>query len=326
MSRPATLADVARLAGVHPATVSRVLSRPELVAPATRALVEQAVRELDFVPNRLARGLARGRSGAIGILVPDVANPYFAAIVQAAQNEAARHDLVVVLADTRHDAAEEERAVTALRAHVDGLVICSPVQLRHHTGSLPLVYLNRRTPGVSSVTVDQGRIVELALRHLRELGHRSVAVLNGPDTYWSSARRAEALAAVGRSRHGLRPTVIADQEPTFAGGWKAAPAVFDAGVTAVVAFNDLMALGVMAAASAVGLAVPEALSVVGSDDVDAASMSWPPLTTVAGPLPELGRAAVTTLLAEAGGRARRSHMVLEPALVVRSSTARPGDR
>jgi LacI family transcriptional regulator len=326
VSRPVTLADVARRAGVHPATVSRVLSRPELVAPATRALVEEAVRELDFVPNRLASGLARGRSGAIGILVPDVANPYFAAIVQAAQNEAARHDLVVVLADTRHDAAEEERAVTALRAHVDGLVICSPVRPRHHTGSLPLVYLNRRTPGVSSVTVDQGRIVELAIDHLGSLGHRSVVVLNGPDSYWSSARRAEALAAFRPARRRPRCTVVGDQEPTFAGGWKAAAVALDARATAVVAFNDLMALGVMAAASAAGVAVPTTLSVVGSDDVDAASMSWPPLTTVASPLPDLGRVAVSTLVAEGAGRSRRSHIVLDPVLVVRSSTGEPGPR
>jgi len=324
VSRPVTLADVARRAGVHPATVSRALSRPELVSPATRALVEEAVRALDFVPNRLASGLARGRSGAIGILVPDVANPYFAAIVQAAQNEAARHDLVVVLADTRHDAAEEERAVTALRAHVDGLVVCSPVLPRHHTGSLPLVYLNRRTPGVSSITVDQRRIVELALDHLGFLGHRSVVVLNGPDSYWSSARRTEALAGVQRTPHRPRCTVVADQEPTFAGGWKAASAVLDAGATAVVAFNDLMALGVVAAASAAAVSVPDRLSVVGSDDVDAASMSWPPLTTVASPLSELGRVAVSTLLAEAAGRSRRSHTVLDPVLVVRSSTAPPG--
>jgi DNA-binding LacI/PurR family transcriptional regulator len=328
VSRPARLEDVARRAGVHPSTVSRVISRPGIVAPATRDRVEAAIRELDYVPNRLAQGLAQGRNQAIGVLVPDVANPYFAAIVQAAQDEARTHDFVVVLVDTRHDPDEEVRAIATLRAQVDGLIACSPVAPANTPPGIPLVYVNRRTSRVHSVTVDQGRIVALGVEHLVALGHRHIAVLNGPRSYWSSVQRSVAIRrlAAQHERAKIRLVELPDLDPTFDGGAKATDAALATGATAVCAFNDVMALGVVATVTGAGLRVPGDVSVVGSDGIDIAAMSWPPLTTVSIPLAELGRCAVRALLAKAGRRRAPRHTELQPTLIVRESTGPRGAR
>ncbi len=321
MDRPATLTDVARLAGVHPSTVSRVVSRPDIVAASTRERVEEAIAQLDFVPNRLARGLVRGRTGAFGFLVPDIANPYFAAIIQAAQDEARQHDVMTIVADTRHDPAEEQRAVATLRTNVDGLVICSPVAPGRFSNSVPTVYVNRQAAGVASVIVDQAQIVELAIGHLVALGHRRLAVFNGPRSYWSSGARSRALSSMlgQRGLAGISVTEIADLDPTFEGGWKATDQAVAAGVTGVCAFNDVMALGAVASAAASGLSVPDDLSVVGSDGVAMAGMARPPLTTVASPLDELGRAAIR-LLVGAEETAPAAELIVQPTLVVREST------
>jgi LacI family transcriptional regulator len=312
---------VAQRAGVHLSTVSRALAQPDLVAPATRAKVEVAARQLGFTPNRLARNLVQGRMGAIGLLVPDIANPYFASVVQAAQAEAALHDLVVLLADTRHEPTDERRALDMLQPNVDGLIVCSPVGTRSQSGMSPTVFVNRRARGKPNVTVDQHAIVRLAFDHLAGLGHRHIVWLNGPNSYWSSRRRAAAIervsAGVGRD-----DSVVPDCEPTFAGGWQAGAEALSAGATAIVAFNDLMALGVLAAAHDADRSVPRDLSIVGSDDIPSAAMAWPPLTSVAAPLDDLGRSAVRALLhlLEDGGTVQT---VLEPTLSIRASTGSP---
>ncbi len=308
--------DVARRSGVHASTVSRTLSRPDLVAPETRLRVEAAVAELGFAPNRQARSLIDGRTGAIGLLVPDIANPYFAEIIQAAQAEAALNDLVLLVADTEHTAKGETMAFQALAPHVDGIVVCTPVLDDRPAGALPVVYVNRQAAGVASVTVDQGEIVRLAADHLSRLGHENVAWLNGPSTYWSARQRRDAIAALSsNAQHQL----IDDTEPTFDGGWKATIEALETNATAVVAFNDVMAFGVLAAAANHGVAVPSGLSVVANDDTRQAVMSWPPLTSVASPTTLIGHSAVQALLRVRSGEPAQS-TVLSPTLSVRGST------
>jgi DNA-binding LacI/PurR family transcriptional regulator len=184
------------------------------------------------------------------------------------------------------------------------------------------VYVNREATGVSSVTVDQGAIVRIALEHLTRLGHRRIAILNGPSSYWSSSERNRAIRDYGgpQRQRGLKLIEIDDLEPTFEGGWKATEQVASADVTGVFAFNDIMALGVLAAATANGSTIPTDLSIVGSDGVDVAAMSWPPLTTVVSPLDELGRRAVMTLALHLDGHGRRCHETLQPSLAVRGTT------
>ncbi|MBX3314098.1 MAG: LacI family DNA-binding transcriptional regulator [Actinobacteria bacterium] len=321
MNVRATLADVAALAGVHPSTVSRALNHPQLVAPATRDRVQAAAAELSFTPNPLAQGLLRGRTGAVAMLVPDIANPYFAALAQAAQAAASARGLVLIIAETRHDEVEEARVLDLLRARVDGVICCSPVLDRPPTGAPPVVHVNRRTAGVPAVTIDQRAVVGLAREHLEGLAHDRIAWLLGPEGYWSTGERRAALDATTA----LRPhdVVLVDVDPDFDGGFGMVDRVLDTGATAVVAFNDLMALGVLAGLAAAGRRVPEDISVVGSDDVRAAAMSWPPLTTVTGRLDDVGRSAVALVGALLDGD-RPSDVSLEPALVARRSTAPPG--
>lgn len=323
MRRSITLADVAAEAGVHAATVSRALSRPDLVNRTTRDRVEQAAERLGYVPNRAARQLAGGSTAALAVLVPDVANPYFAAVVQAAQRHAAAVGTLVLLVDTAGRAATEIDALRSLAPSIDGALACSPSaptgRLREAAGGRPVVLVNRRARGLASVVVDQAAVATLAVDHLRALGHHRIGVVRGPASYWSSAQRARALAGPGLV--GLGPV-----EPTFAGGATALAHLLArpgrARVTAVAAFNDVQALGLLAAAADAGLAVPGDLSVTGSDGVPLAAMATPSLTTVAAPLDALGAAAVDAVRALAAGEAVTTR-TLAPHLVVGASTRPP---
>lgn len=305
-----TLTDVARRAGVHPATVSRALSRPSMVAPATRAAVLDAVQAVGFIPNRSARQLVSGRAGAIGVVVPDITNPYFATILQAIQTAAGGHDgaatatgdeLSVLIADTGADAAAEARVLATLGRQVDGLVVLTPVT-DLAAAPVPVVQVNRRSRRASSVVVDQAAIVEVALAHVVELGHRHIAVLTGPAGYWSTQQRARALTRADRAPE-LRIDPIGPVPGTFDGGHAALRAVHATRATAVLAFNDVQAAGLLVAAADLGIAVPDELSVVGSDGLQLAAMTGPPLTTVAAPLGEIGQHALARLTALLAGPA-----------------------
>lgn len=329
--RPPTLQDVARRAGVHPATVSRALSRPDMVAPATRSVVFDAVAAVGFVPNRSARQLAGGRTDAIGVIVADITNPYFAVIVQAIQADARDDDLAVLIADTGADPGEERRALATLSRQVDGIVAVTPVtDLRAATR--PVVQVNRLRRGVVSVVVDQEAIVGAAVDHLAALGHTRIAVVRGPAAYWSASRRDRAVDRMGAS--GSAPgaggpalvELLGPAPATFEGGRAAYDALDRSGASAVVAFNDLQAAGLLAAAHSAGRSVPGSLSVVGSDGLALATMTSPPLTTVAAPLDELGRTARRRLADVLADRPGPAATRLRPELVVRSTTAPPAVR
>lgn len=321
--RTVTLDDVAAHAGVHASTVSRTLSRPDLVNAKTLARVTAAIEQLGYVPNRAARQLAGGRTATVAMLVPDITNPFFSSVVQAAQRRAGAAGRLLLLADTAQDARTELDAVRSLAPNVDGLVLCAPVartaDLLRVARDRPLVFVNRRARGVSSVVVDQHEIVELAIGHLRVLGHRRIAAIRGPVGYWSSRQREQALDRLGRELIVLDPA-----EPTFDGGQAALAPVVDTGATAVVAFNDVQALGLVAAAVAEGIDVPGRLSVVGADGVPFAAMTTSGLTTVAVDLGAVGDLAITDLLARIeGGEPERHEQTITPHLVVRASAAHP---
>ena len=313
-----TLADVAVEAGVHPSTVSRVLSRPQLIGEPTRTAVHAAIDKLGYVPNRAARHLAGGRIGAIGVLVPDITNPFFAQVVRALQRGCRATGQTMLLADTDQRAADELTEARALFDSVDAFVACSPVaateQWLRVVDEAPVVFVNRRAKGVASVALDQEAIVELGVTHLRAAGHRSIGVVRGPQSYWSSRVRERAVRRLP-DLVGLGPVT-----PDHEGGFALARDLIASNVTGVLAFNDVQALGIVAGYRAAGLSVPHDLSVVGSDDIAAAAISDPPLTTVAAPVERLGEAAfdlVTHLLA---GSAERAEISLTVSLTVRAST------
>lgn len=320
-----TIRDVARAAGVSPATVCRALTSPERVRDATRARVVRAVNELGYSPNRAARGLITGRTGNLGIIVPDLGNPFFPGVVKGVQARAREADLAVFLADTDEDPAAEADLVRALTKQVDGIVLCSPRMseddLRSVIGETPVVMLNRRVGRIPSVTVDNVDGMRQAAAHLTALGHRRVAYVGGPRSSWSNRERARGLRTVAGSA-GLRLVEIGNVTPQFEGGVAAADLVLAADVTAVVAYNDVIALGLLSRFRARDIQVPAQISVIGFDDITLSAMVAPALTTVSLPKEQTGRAGVDLLLAlmenpERGGTARRE---LPTQLMVRGST------
>lgn len=314
---PVTLQDVARRAGVHPATVSRALGRPEMVSQTTRKRVLAAVDVLGFVPNRDARRLAGGRSQAIGVVVPDIANPYFASILQSIQAEATTLDLDVLIADSGGDPTVEARMLATLSRRVDGIVVCTPVT-DLSAAAASVVQVNRQSRDVPSVVVDQSAIVVTAVDHLIQLGHHHIAVLRGPSHYWSTRQRTRAAQRLARDRR-VVVELVHPVAGTFEAGRTMLDKVLAAGVTAVVAFNDVQAAGLLVAAHESGLDVPTDLSIVGSDGLDLIRMTEPTLTSVVSPRATIGRRALHRLVAGAGPR----RIVLEPELSVGRSTGPP---
>jgi LacI family transcriptional regulator len=324
-----TIKDVARVAGVSAATVTRALSNPDIVRPGTRERVRAAAADLGYHPNKAARGLITGRTGNLGLLVPDLANPFFPSIVKGVQARAHEADYAVFLADTDEDAAAETGLVRKLAKQVDGLMLCSPrmsePELRALLGDTPLVLLNRRIARVPSVLPELLDGMRQAVSHLTALGHRRIAYVAGPRSSWANRERVRSLRTVAAAA-GVDLVEIGNVTPQFEGGVAAADQVLAAAVTAVIAYNDLVALGLLNRFMSRGVAVPAEISVLGCDDIALAAMVHPALTTVALPKEQIGRAAVDLLLhlledPDQHGSARRE---LPTQLMVRASTGPAG--
>jgi LacI family transcriptional regulator len=311
-----TILDVAARAGVHAGTVSRALNRPDQVAAETRARVEAAVRELGFVPNRAARGLITGRTGNIAVIVPDITNPFFALLVRAVERAAREVDLQVLLVDTGERSDEEERAARALGPEVDGLIVVSPRKL-HRTldehAATPTVFVNRPVAGRASVVLRSAAAATDALRHLADLGHQRLVYVGGPKGSWAATERRDVAVRTGKSV-GMDVEAVQAEAPTVEGASAAVDLILDRGATAVMAFNDQLALGVIAGLTRRGIRVPDDISVVGCDDVPMAELVAPPLTTITMPTDDAGAAAVRLLDGEP------ETVELSGSLVVRGST------
>ena len=325
-----TVHDVARAAGVSISTVSRALASPERVAAETRDRVTRVATELGYRPNQAASGLRMGRTHAVGLLVPDLENPYFATVTKAVQARARAEGYEVFVADSDEDPDVEAELIGALAARTDGLLVASPrsddAELRAALVGVTAVLANRElaggpdteTPEIPCVSVDDADGVAQALGHLYALGHRKVGVAAGPSSSWSGGRRVAGLKAAAEQRD-VELVELGTFQPYFAGGTQAADYALASGVTAVVAFNDLMALGILDRLRHRGVDVPGEMSVVGFDDVQLATLVSPALTTVHAPLARLGRRAVDLLLARLrGGTSASSQLPVE--LTIRGST------
>ena len=321
-----TISDVAKAAGVSPSTVSRALTRPERVDAETRARISEQIERLGYKVNRAARGLVTGRTSNLAVIVADLANPFFPDIVKGVQLRAQRHNLTTLLADSGEDPDAELSLVGSLAPQVDGIVLCgsrmSEEQLAKARQLAPIVLVNRSTPGHPAVTVDNVDGMRQAVRHLRALRHRRIGYVGGPE---GSRSHHDRLAGAHRATadNGIELVELGNVDPTFGGGAAAADSVLLAEVTAVLTYNDVIAIGLMHRLVAYGVRVPDEISVIGFDDIPLTEMTYPPLTTVRFPRREAGEAAVDRLLRVLDGAEPEADAAPLPTeLVVRGSTTR----
>ena len=321
-----TIRDVAKAAGVSASTVSRALSLPDIVDPATRDRVMRVADHLGYRPNRAARGLTTGRTGNIGLILPDLANPFFPSVVKGIQHAAHEADYQVFVVDTDEDASVELGLVRALAKQVDGIVLCSPrmrpAELREAASYVPVVLVNRKAGTIPSVSVDNAGGMRMVVEHLAGLGHAHIGYAAGPRTSWSNRERLRALQAAA-GEQGVRLVELGNFAPTFEGGLDAADGVLIAGVSAVVGYNDLVALGILSGLQARGVDVPGQVSVVGTDNIPMSSMVQPALTTLDVPKGAAGRASIELLLHLLTEEAPRTKPLRElpTELLVRHTTA-----
>lgn len=336
MTRRPTIHDVAKRAGVHPATVSRALNHalPGRIAETTARKVRDAALELGYLPDPAARSLRTRRSRLVGVVIPDLTNPVLAPIVRGVEETLWAAGLACLLADTDNDQAREAAVIVELQARrCDGLVVAtatrrSPIVERLAADGPPTVLVTRDLDGGSLplVAADEAAGVSAAVRYLVALGHERIAHLSGPVNVSTAMTRARAFRAtlaelLGPAtqplvRHGRRFTIDVGRELTS----ELLRNRHD--ITAIVAGNDMIALGCLDALREAGLRCPEDVSVIGHNDMPLVGRLQPPLTTVAFPQRALGVRAAEVLLRrltdDAGPLER--HLLLTE-LVVRGSTA-----
>lgn len=334
-----TMSDVARHAGVDVSTVSRALTSRTagMLRSETVERVLRAAEELGYHPNVLARSLRTQRSHTVGMVIPDLMNPFFPPVVRGVEEALDDAEYTLIIANTDNLAAREERSLQSLVGRqVDGLVIATShidngTPDVHSVGVLPLVLVNRRgsDPGVPSVSPDDVRGIELIVAHLTGLGHRRIGHVAGPQDTSTGRTRAEAFAAALRPAGAFRDDLV-EATAIFAidEGRAACNQLLDRhpDLTAIVAANDLLAIGCLRAMRERDIRVPDDVSLVGFNDMPLVDLIDPPLTTVRVPQHEMGRQAGLILLeliagAQLAGEA--TAVELAPELVVRGSTRPP---
>lgn len=334
-----SIQDVARAAGVHASTVSRVLNPRTrgLVSVAVAERIESLARKLGYSADPAASGLRTRRSGTIGVLIPDIANPVFPLILRGIEAALAEAGYTAIIANTDNDAARARAALERLAARrIDGAIIATATRRdalleRCRSLGLPTVLVNRAAGGgkVSAVINDDRAGIALAVGHMLALGHRAIGHVAGPGNMSTGhSRRAGFVAALKAQGLGPPPIAAADSY-AIAAGERACAQLLDTGarISAIVAANDLLALGCYDELKRRGLACPRDVSVTGFNDMAFADRFDPALTSVRIPHRLMGAEAARLLLAQiASPRFPRQVIRLAPELVVRGSTAAPARR
>ncbi|PEN14231.1 LacI family transcriptional regulator [Longibacter salinarum] len=328
----ATLEDVARQAGVSVSTVSRTINRPDMVNADTRTRVEAAIDDLEYRPNRVARRLRRldGRAHMLGLLIPDIQNPFYSDVVRGVEDVAYARDAAVILCNTDETSDREQFYVDVLKAEsADGVILPpiarSDLNLDIKNIGMPLVFFDRRISdaSVDTVVVDNERGARDIVNHLIELGHRRIGLINGPETIATSAERAAGYRRALHD-HGIPfdDELVREGRPTRDAGKALTDELLrlDHAPSALFAANNQLALGVLESVREHDLRVPEDIAVVTFDDAPWAKLLDPPLTTVRQPSYEMGRRAAELLFDRIASPDRAAALiVLQPELVVRAS-------
>lgn len=328
----ASLRDVAREAGVSVGTVSNVLNRPSIVSPATLERVRRVIDQLDFVPNGFARQLRSGFSRTIGLVVPDVSNPFFTEVARGVEDAASKRDYAVFLCNSDESTAKEEKYLNALIEQQVRGVLITPADnkaerlniLRDRGIAVTLLDRESKQRNQCSVSVDDVRGGEIAIEHLVSLGHETIAWVNGPESIPQCADRGHGVARAAKENNvsvsTIRvPQMNADQGMEALKAFLALEKI----PTAIFCANDLLAFGVLRALLNEGIKVPEEISVIGYDDIAFAPSAAIPLTSISQPAYQLGVAAAELLLAECDEAAMHSHQQIrfQPRLQIRQSTS-----
>lgn len=318
-----TIYSMADELGLSPSTVSRAFSRPDLVRASVRERVLALASEKGYAPSRMARGLATGRTGLLGLLVGDITNPFFPPVVRAIEHATNALDTAVLLVDARSGGRPEHELIRRVVQHVDGLVMASPwartTDLRDAVGKKPAVLINRVIHGFPSATCHAVEAHREAADHLVELGHRRILLVRGPSESWVGQRRTTALRRWAESRveDGVELIETRHMQSSYLRARNHVAGMVETGATAIIAIDDYTAAGVIAGLDELGLDVPGDISVVGCDDVLLGQVMTPRLTTIAVPGPELGHAAVDLLNELMAGN--------QPDSITMTGTFRPGE-
>jgi LacI family transcriptional regulator len=339
--RPATLRDVAAAARVHPATASRALNPGTrlLVSEETARRVAEAAQRLGYRPNPVARSLRTRRSHTIGVLIPDLNNPLFPPIVRGLEDRLATHGYVALLGNTDLDITREQMIFDQMRArHVDGFVLATatlhnPILAEAAEADLPVVLMNRTAQGYpfSSVSVDNEQGERVAVDHLVSLGHTKIGHIAGPQDISTGVARLRGFLDAVRA-HGLS---VDDSQIVQSNGYSIDEGLrcgrellaANAGLTAIVAANDMLAVGCYGAFDDLGLRCPEDISLIGFNDMPFIDRLRPPLSTVRFPHYKLGTEAAKLLLERIEDTDSPVKILyLAPELVVRGSTVPLGEK
>lgn len=329
-----TIKDVAKVAGVSIATVSRTLTGKDRVSPLLAERVLQAIQELQYQPNDVARALKINESRSIGLIIPDIENPFFPALVRGVQDAAKMHNYAVILCNTDGKTEEEKKYIQFLYSkRVDGIAFTESVDNKKNISLLdslgiPVVLLDRRVEGMraSGVSTDNRLGAFMATQHLLDLGKRRIVFISGPLKLSSGADRAK-----GYQDALLRYNIQYDKDLacigafTYESGYAAVEKLlfsrhkFDA----IFASNDMMAIGAIECLNKYGIRVPKDVAVVGFDDIRLAGWYRPLLTTVRQPVYDMGQYAMKLLMEHITGKRINSYeKIFKPELIIRQSSGR----
>ena len=328
-----SLRDVAKKAQVSVGTVSNVLNRPEVVAPATLARVKATIKELGFVPNGFARHLRAGFSRTIGLVVPDVANPFFTEVARGVEDAASKRDYAVFLCNSDESSVKEDRYVNVLIEQQVRGVLITPSDLKSdrleamRDRGISVTLLDRELKGRNqcSVSVDDVHGGQLAIEYLAGLGHTKIAWVCGPETIPQVADRSAGVAKAAKVANVSVQTIkVALMNSTK--GEEAALKILelDQLPTAIFCANDLLALGVMRTLLANKVRIPDQISLLGYDDISFAPSAAIPLSSIAQPAYQMGITAADLLLSECEDGDEHNHQQIrfQPQLVERATTRR----
>ncbi|MDD2485878.1 MAG: LacI family DNA-binding transcriptional regulator [bacterium] len=330
----ASIYDIAKMAGVSAATVSRVINNERYVSPATREKVQKVLRQTGFIPNANASSLTKKRTDTIAVVVPDLTNPFFTEIIRGIEEQAAAQKIAVIVFNTDEDMDKEHGALRFLmEKRVDALIIASAARFAKHITShinaeMPLVLLDRQPKGLKAdlVRSDDHRGAQMLVDYLVGLGHREIGFIKGKDGISTAKLRLEGyLQAL--EKHGLEP----DEKLIVPGDFKQEGGregmlkllALASPPSCVITSNNLEAIGALAAIRQRGLSVPEDISLVCFDDLELASQVYPFLTVVAQPVRTMGAVAAQLALERLDGKAQKPReVVMQMTLLERNSVRR----